>query len=561
MLLFCQAKQTNIKLASAAFIFQKRVDFMVTVAEQLAKTLCAMGVKKVFGIPGGPSLPYIAALREEGIDFITTANEQSAAIIADVHGRLTGIPGVCHATFGPGATNLATGVGEALLDRSPLIALTTEVSDEDIGRKIQMNIDHQALFKPITKWTTRLSADNFKDTIETAFQIATSELPGPVHIGLPVNCAGKMVKDGLQVNLTKKIDHEPADDLLQKAGDLLKQAKRPVLAIGLTAVRQQLQPLVREFVDKNKIPVLLTPMAKGIIKADHDCYLGVLFHAKSDMLEEIYRDADLVIGLGYDAVEYNYESWMPNVPLIHIDSQPANLLQGFEVACDITGMLKPALLYLNSLQLPSYSWDWKKISDLKQRLWSALIPNRTNFTPSQLITILQEELPSESIVTGDVGAHLHLLGQLWKPDTSNTLLMTNGWSAMGFGIPAAIGAKLCKPDSNVVCVTGDGGFLMNCGEILTARRLGLSFLTIVISDNYLSLIKVKQKRRYGKTYGMRLVDGDLFESERFLGAKIIKVTNTNEMRSALRQAFKTVGPIIIEAIVDGSDYEELISVK
>jgi len=160
---------------------------MATLAEQLIKSLRALGVKYVFGIPGGPSIPYMEAMRNNGIEFILVSNEQSAAIMADVSARLTGIPGVCHATFGPGATNLSTGVAGALLDRSPVIALTTEVKDKDINRKVQMNIDHQALYRPITKWTVRLSRDNFKYAIRKAFETAASEVPGPVHIGLPSN--------------------------------------------------------------------------------------------------------------------------------------------------------------------------------------------------------------------------------------------------------------------------------------------------------------------------------------------------------------------------------------
>ena len=168
---------------------------MTTIAQQLIKSLKAQGVKYVFGIPGGPSIPYMEAMRNNDMEFVLVSNEQSAAIMADVCGRLTGIPGVCHATFGPGATNLATGVGGALLDRSPLIALTTEVKDADLGRRVQMNIDHQALYKPITKWTTRLSGSNLAETMAAAFRIAAAEGPGPVHIGLPANTEARDVVD------------------------------------------------------------------------------------------------------------------------------------------------------------------------------------------------------------------------------------------------------------------------------------------------------------------------------------------------------------------------------
>ena len=320
---------------------------MPKIAEQLVKSLHAIGVKYVFGIPGGPSIPYLEAMRNTGIDFVLVSNEQSAGMMADVCGRLTGIPGVCHATFGPGATNLSTGVGGALLDRSPLIALTTEVKDADLGRKVQMNIDHQALYRPITKWTTRLSGSNFKETITNAVNIAASEVPGPVHIGLPSNIDGEMLDAGSMVDSIEKTLVPPPDPaLLEKAARLIKKAKKPILAIGLTAARLGLQNSIRQFVDKSQMPVLLTPMAKGMVPETHPLYAGVLFHAQSDMVASIYRNADLVIGLGYDSVEFNYESWMPKVPLIHIDTQPVDITQEYDVACDIAGDLAQAVVPL-----------------------------------------------------------------------------------------------------------------------------------------------------------------------------------------------------------------------
>jgi len=214
----------------------RKESFMTTLANQLIKSLHALGVRYVFGIPGGPSIPYLEAMRNNGIEFVLVANEQSAGMMADVFGRLTGIPGVCHATFGPGATNLATGIGGALLDRSPLIAFTTEVKDADMARRVQMNIDHQALYKPITKWTTRLSRNNFKETITDAFRIATAEVPGPVHIGLPCDIDGEILdSDSVVDSFEKAFIPSPDPLLLAEAAKMIKKAKRPIVAIGLTA--------------------------------------------------------------------------------------------------------------------------------------------------------------------------------------------------------------------------------------------------------------------------------------------------------------------------------------
>lgn len=533
---------------------------MPTLAEQLIKSFRALGVKYIFGIPGGPSIPYLEAMHNNDIEFVLVSNEQSAAIMADVFGRLTGIPGICHATFGPGATNLSTGIGGALLDRSPVIALTTEVKDVDIGRRVQMNIDHQALYKPITKWTARLSKDNFKNTVTDAFQIATSGVPGPVHIGLPSDIDSAILdKDSLIDSYEEEPLPAPDPRQLAEAANMMMKAKKPILAIGLTAMRHGLYNSLREFVDKNKIPVILTPMAKGIIKESHPCYAGVVFHAKSDLVANVYRDTDLVIGIGYDTIEFNYESWMPNVPLVHIDSQPVDITSEYNSICEITGSLADTLSFLNSLSLPVYSWDLEHINENKANMFQALVPSGSAFSPADLITVLQDVMPQDSIITADVGAHLHLLGQLWKTDEPNRFIITNGWSAMGFGIPAAIGAKLCKPASTVVCLTGDGGFLMNCGELLTARRLGINVVIVVLCDKSLSLIEVKQNWKKTATYGTDLYQGDYFGSDAFLGVPILKVKDQDEMRASLQKAFSMSGPVIIEALVDGSIYQDLIT--
>jgi len=533
---------------------------MAELSEQLIKSFRALGVRHVFGIPGGPSIPYMEAMRNNGVEFVLVSNEQSAAIMADVCGRLTGIPGVCHATFGPGATNLLTGVGEAFLDRSPLIALTTEVKDQDIGRKVQMNIDHQALFKPVTKWTTRLSEKNFKETITRAFRIAASEVPGPVHIGLPVDIDGKNPDNGaLVTGFEKDAVPSPEPLLLEEAGRIMGLAKKPVLAIGLSVARLGLWQAVREFVAKNKMPVVLTPMAKGVIPESDPWYAGVLFHARSDLVADIYRDADLVIGLGYDPIEFNYESWMPPVPLIHIDTASVDITPEYDVTCNVTGSLAEALDYLNSIDLPEYRWDVEQIKENKNKIYRELSPQTGTFTPSGLLNVLREILPEDGILTGDVGAHVHLLGQLWKVNEPGRFIMTNGWSSMGFGIPAAVGAKICCPQRPVVCITGDGGFLMNCGEVLTARRLGINVVIIVLCDRSLSLIDVKQDFKNVPGYGTVLYEGEYFQADKFLGAPVFKAYDESELKLSLHKAFSLSGPAIIEAVVDGTGYKNLIT--
>ncbi|MDR3591907.1 MAG: thiamine pyrophosphate-dependent enzyme [Negativicutes bacterium] len=284
-----------------------------------------------------------------------------------------------------------------------------------------------------------------------------------------------------------------------------------------------------------------------------------MFHAQSDLVAPVYREADLVIGIGYDSIEFNYESWMPKVPLIHLDSEPADITPEYDVACEVTGDLAAMLAYINSLTLPAYDWDLDRIKANKDRLFQSLMPRTASFNPSDLIAVLQQALPKDGIITGDVGAHLHLLGQLWQSEEPNRFIMTNGWSTMGFGIPAAIGAKLCRPASTVVGIVGDGGFLMNCGELLTARRLGINVVIIVLCDRNLSLIEVKQDWKKVVQYGTDLYEGEYFAAEAFLGVPILKARDEGEMKQSLLKAFGTTGPVIIEAVVDGSVYKNLIT--
>lgn len=533
---------------------------MVKLAEGLIQSLASVGVKRIFGIPGGPSIPYMEAMRQNGVDFVLVANEQSAGFMAEVTGRLTGIPGVCHGTFGPGATNLSTGVGTALLDRSPLVALTTEVKDEEVGRKVQMNIDHQALYRPLTKWTARLSPQNFQQTVAKALEIAVAEAPGPVHLGLPANIdSGPLDSACLVSDIARSAVPAPEVRFLAEAEKIIRRAKKPVLAVGLTAVRLGLAQELRKFVTLNRMPVYLTPMAKGLLSEDDPAYAGVLFHAKSDMHINIIKQADLVIGLGYDPIEFNYESWMPAVPLVHFDTSPADVAPAVDVACNIVGDVKISLGYLNGLQLPGFAWDWAEIKANKEKMLRELNPSSPHFTPSALCNVIREVLPADGILTADVGAHLHLLGQIWPSPAPNSLIMTNGWSSMGYGIPAAIGAKLCRPESPVACLMGDGGFLMNCGELLTARRLGINVVFIVSCDTNLSLIEVKQAWKNVPQYATALYEGDYFSADQFLGVPVFKARDEAEAKDSLEKAFSCPGPAIVEATVDGTSYHNLVT--
>jgi acetolactate synthase-1/2/3 large subunit len=527
----------------------------MTIADYIANQLFNAGVRYVFGIPGGPSIPYLEAFKAAGIEFILTSNEHAAGTMACVAARLTGIPGVCHATFGPGATNISTGTGEALLDRSPMVVFTSEMPDSMLHRTTQMNIDHQKLFEPLTKKSFRLNRGNVKEIMDSALRICTEEYPGPVHIGLPSDIAGIEIDDS-------EIHTEPGESADKKydiAGisALFVKTRRPLIALGLTAARLGLRRQILDFLNTYRIPVVVTPMAKGLIPEEHPCYAGVLFHALSDYLEDIFEKTDLVIGIGYDPVEYNYEAWMPEVPLIHFNTVETDMVPGKRILQYISepdewftrlGSINPAMLIFE-----------KSVMDgIRNEMESVFEGFLDHFGPVAVLKTLKDELPENTIVTADVGSHLHLIGQYWKTPSNEKLIMTNGWSSMGFAIPAALSAQLLNPGATVVCLTGDGGFLMMAGEMVTALRYNLPVITVIFSDGELNLIKLKQSWKELQPYGTQIYSGDLFKSDIFLGVRVLSADSADKMKKAVNLALSLDEPVIINAIIDPEDYKWLI---
>lgn len=527
----------------------------MTVAEYIANQLYITGVRYVFGIPGGPSIPYLEAFRKAGIEFILTSNEASAGIMADVTARLTKIPGVCHATFGPGATNITTGIGGALLDRSPVILFTSEIGEKMINRTTQMNINHQKLFEPLTKATFRLSASNCREVIENAIRISMTSYPGPVHIGLPAEVADTEINnDQFPEHIAEETIH---DNDLNRIITLLENSRTPVLAAGLTAARLGLKDELRQLLDKYRIPVVLTPMAKGLLSEEHECYAGVLFHSLSDYLEDLYAKTDLVIGLGYDPVEFNYESWMPDVPLVHFDLRVTDMPSSIN-SVQYTGMPEEWFRILGYLNKSSMVFQKTIIEGIRNEMIAVFDGFTGHFGPAAALKALQDELPEDAVITADVGSHLHLIGQFWKTGDKGKLIMTNGWSGMGFGIPAALAAQLNNREATVACITGDGGFLMMAGEIVTARRYNLPVIIVIFSDGELNLIKVKQSWKNISPYGTTLYQDDLFASDVFLGVKVLRADSYDTMRTSVIEALSVNEPVIINAVIDPEDYKWLI---
>jgi acetolactate synthase-1/2/3 large subunit len=524
----------------------------------MARRLRAHGVRYVFGIPSGQVLAAIEAFEGVGIRFVLVSHEMTAAFMADVMGRLTGVPGVALATLGPGATNLATGVGNALLDRSPCLILTGQVPTTQIGRRVQMHVDHRRLFAPLVKASLRLQTGGVAETIDRAMQVALAEPPGPVHLDIPDDVALDAAREADRSRLASESQGPGTLRGLTRALAILGKARRPVAALGLSAYRSGLGPRIRRFLERHRLPFVTTMMGKGIIPDDHPLHIGVVGRARHRWVEGFLADADLILGLGYDPVEIGYEEWMPPVPLVHVDREPVDADRRVLVAAEVRGDLGTALAAMTRGGLASTAWEIDAIAQFRARLAASLRPASARFQPWEVLDLLRAWLPADGILACDVGAHTHLIATQWPVPAGGTLLVSNGWSSMGYGIPAALAATLAHPERTVACVVGDGGFLMQAGEMATAARLGARVLFVMLRDESLSLIHAKQRRRGYRIAGVDLPARQPDPPAHYFGVPCFPARSAREFRSALGRARRQRGPVVIEAIVDGSTYAELL---
>ncbi len=557
-------------------------------ADLIVRLLRNAGIARGFGIPSGNVLPLMEAMRSGGIDFVLTAHEGSAGFAADVSARVGKAPGLCIATLGPGATNLATGVGNAWLDRSPMIAITCTLNEAQLGRRLQMWIDHHTLFRPITKATLRLQRGSIVATITEALRLAVCEPAGPVHLDLPEDVAVAAVSEPIPA-LAQASDATPAgvtgsgtgtgaapgtnaavssdeaislaarEAALARAHALLGSARRPIAIIGSNAMRMHSPESLRALIERHQLPFATTTMAKGLVDEDHPLSIGCIERARRQMQRALIASADLIIGLGYDTIEVEYEAWAGRVPVLHIDIETADVDASVTVAHQAIGPLDASIAHLASAAACHNAWTAAEIAAHRAAFQAALRPAAAGFTPHAAIDTVRRVLPREGILSFDVGAHTHQIGSQWTAHAPRSFLITNGWSSMGFGLPAAIAAKLERPDLPVVCLIGDGCFQMTCGEVAVLKRHQLAVPVVVLDDRWLSLIKVKQERRSLVHYGTELQEEAYREPPaHYFGVPAVGVRDAAGLEAALRRALAADGPTVIEAVVDAAHYSETV---
>lgn len=528
-------------------------------ADLIVATLKAAGIERGFGIPSGNVLPLMDAMRKGGVEFVLTAHEGSAGFAADVTGRMTGKPGLCIATLGPGATNLTTGVGNAWLDRSPMIAITCNLNTDQLGRRIQMWIDHHTLFKPITKASFRLEPGKIAETVNEAIRIAMSEPRGPVHLDLPEDVAVAPTRE--KVAAPKPLAQLPqaSDAAIAKAAELLGRAQRPIAVLGSSAMRLANPGLLRQVIERHNLPFATTTMAKGMIDEEHPLSVGVIERSCRQIQRKLLRSADLIVGLGYDTVEVEYEAWIADVPLLQVDIEKVDVAPSVKLAHEVTGDLDISLAKLAALPTTSNIWTPEALAEHRNTFQTALRPATGTFSAHAAIDAVRNALPHEGLLSFDVGAHTHQIASQWTAYAPKSFHVTNGWSSMGFGLPGAIAAKLARPDLPVVCLIGDGCFQMTCGEVAVAKRMGLTLPIVVLDDKWLALIKVKQIRRQFPLYGTDLQREEYTDPpQHYFGVPAVGVRDPQALEHAVKRALSAKGPTVIEAVVDSDHYVETV---
>jgi acetolactate synthase I/II/III large subunit len=527
-------------------------------AELLVRCLENEGVKLVFGVPGEETLELMDALLGSRMRFIETRHEQGAAFMADVYGRLSGKAGVCLSTLGPGATNLLTGVADAYLDRAPLVAISGQASLNRRHKESHQYIDVMSMFKPVTKWNTSIpKAEVIPEAVRKAFKIAQTEKPGATHLELPEDVAEEQIGDPSTVQplfVQSPVMPEPSPAQVARAVRAISGAQRPVILAGNGVIRGRAHEAVRQFARRLHIPVLHTFMAKGTLPDSDPLSLYTIGLQARDYTTVVMEQADVVIAIGYDFVEYAPCFWNArrDKGIVHIDASPAEVDEHYIVEVGVLGDLRLSLDHIGAEVAPFDSL-WPSLSRKTViEGFEAELAGAPSWPlrPQHVMRELRASLKPDDLVLCDVGAHKLWMARMFPCEVPNSCIISNGFAAMGIAVPGAIAAKLLFPERRVVAVTGDGGFLMNSQELETAVRLELPLVILVWRDNGYGVIRWKQQIRFGRTSAVEFGNPDFVRYAQSFGAAGYRVTDPSELRSILVEALNSTVPAVIDCPVD-----------
>jgi acetolactate synthase-1/2/3 large subunit len=531
----------------------------VTVAEALAEELSAAGVDRVFGLPGGEVLFLMDALRRHGVDFVLCRHEADAGLMAAVYGKLRGVPGVVLTTLGPGASNLLLPISNSLLDREPLLAISAQVPASWPSSRIHQRLPLLEVFRPVTKFAAAVDSFNCRQTVRRALSEAAAEPAGPAYLALSSEVSRAASLSPRAPNPTEAAGEEAGDPAPAAAAlrERLAAARRPLLAVGL-GTRAEDAELLRRWVAEWRLPVTVSPKVKGIVDETDPLFAGVVGGLAIDrLMVEGLSQADLIVGFGLDPTEIEGD-WHVRLPVLWVlESAWAT---GLTPASELIACRHRSLLERLLQERPPRAWEDPMAAARRERrrIFEERQERPGRLSPVAAVRGLAAALPEEAIVTTDVGSHKFLFGQFWPSRRPATFFMSNGLSGMGYGLPAAIGAKLAMPDRPVLAAVGDGGFSMNSQELETARRVGAPILVAVLADSSYSLIRVGQRKRRLEAYGVDFDPIDSVLTARACGVRGYRVAGERELADCAREALRAGETAVIEIPVDAEDYAELV---
>lgn len=532
-------------------------------AELLVRCLENEGVDTIFGIPGEENLVFLEALRTSSIRLILTRHEQAAGFMAATYGRLTGRPGVCLSTLGPGATNFVTAVSYALLGGMPVLFITGQKPIKKSKQGRFQILDVVRMMGPLTKFTKQIvTAGSIPPLIRDTFRIATEEKPGPVHLELPEDIAAEEI-DKLPLPLTRLYPPHAHPAAIAIAAGLIKQAKYPLFLFGAEAKRPDVCRVARELIAKTGIYFFTTQMGKGIIDEHSPYSLGTAALSDHDYLHCAIERADIIVNVGHDVVEKPpFFMNQSDVQVIHVNSSPADIDEVYfpqhEVIGDI-GTSLTQLLHLihDPLALPDYDYFRRIHLEINTHVYCAPGHERFPDTPQRIVSAIRDTVADNSIISLDNGMYKIWFARNFKATQPDSLLLDNALASMGAGLPVAIAAKLLNPERQVVAVCGDGGFMMNSQEMETAIRLKLNLVVIVLRDNGYGMIKWKQGGMNLPDFGLDFLNPDFIQYAQSYGANGYRVSRTGELVELLSGCLSQPGLHLIEVPVDYSQNEEV----
>ena len=529
-------------------------------SDLFVKCLEEEGVEYIFGVPGEENADFMMSLdRSATIRFVLTRHEQGAAFMAEVYGRLTGNPAGCLGTLGPGATNLITGVADSNMDRSPMLVLTGQGSTHRLHKESHQVMDVVSMFEPVTKWADTIrTPDAIPEMVRKAIRLARTEKPGAVHLELPEDIA-KLDTDATPISPRRFRRSVPDDKIVDRAFELVTGAKRPIILAGNGCIRRRASKQLRIFCEKTGIGVISTFMAKGCVDMDADYCLYTVGLGTRDRTNLAIDEADLVLVLGFDMVEYRPRLWNPDADkrIVHADFLPAEIDAHYHPEVELVGDLAHMLWMLNERidARPGLSLELEGQRGHRQAMWADICEYADDDTegsirPQKALWDARQVLGRRDILLSDVGAHKMWVARHYHCHEPNTCLIPNGFCSMGFALPGAIGASLVFPDLRVLAVCGDAGFLMNVQEMETAVRLGRDIVVLVWEDNEYGLIAWKQANEFGRHTDLSFGNPDWMQLAKAFGWHGHHCTRSLELASTLETALRESGPSLVVIPID-----------